>query len=71
MAGAKAQIAAGHEGNRKKVCAPCGIKILDKDKRKLDNIQIDIIKEHIDADFNIENPVFPIGICQGCGTLFF
>ena len=40
MAGAKAQTAAGHEGNREKVCALCRIKILDKNKRKLNNVQI-------------------------------
>ena len=71
MAGTKVKIAAGHEGNREKVCAPCGRKILDKDKRKLNYVQIDIIKEHIDSDFDIDNPVFPVGIFQRCRTLFF
>ena len=71
MAGTKVKIAAGHEGNREKVCAPCGRNILDKDKRKLNYVQIDSIKEHIDFDFDIENHVFPVGICQRCRTLFF
>ena len=64
MAGTKVKIAAGPEGNREKVCAPCGRKILDNNKRKLNYFQIDIIKEHIDFDFDIENLVFLIGICQ-------
>lgn len=57
-------------GNSAKVCAPCGRKILDKDKRKLNYVQIDIIKEHIDANFDIENPDFPVGIWQRCRSLF-
>ena len=35
MTGTKVGIAAGHEGNRKKVCAPCGRKILDKESENL------------------------------------
>ena len=70
MAGTKAGEAAGHEGNRKKVCAPCGRKILGKDKRILNNVQIDFIKENIDANFDILNSVYPVGICQRCRTLF-
>ena len=35
MTGTKVGIAAGHEGNRKKVCAPCGRKILDKERENL------------------------------------
>ena len=70
MASIRFQRAATHEENRAKVCAPCGRKIMDKDKRKLNNLQIKIIKDHIDCDFNIENSVFPVGICQGCRTLF-
>ena len=58
MAGTKVKIAAGHEGNKEKVCAACGRKILDKDKKKLNYVQIDIIKEHIDFDFDIEKLVF-------------
>ena len=53
MAGTKAGKAARHEGNRKKVCAPCGRKILGKGKKILNNVQIDFIKENIDADFDI------------------
>ena len=60
MAGTKVKIAAGHEGNRENVCAPCGRNILDKDKRKFNYVQIYIIKEHIDTDFDIENPIFPV-----------
>lgn len=71
MACSKVKRAATHEENRAKVCAPCGRKILDKDKRKLNHVQINIIKDHIDSDFNIENPIFLVGICQGCRTLFF
>ena len=63
MASTRIKRAASHEENRAKVCAPCGRKILDKDKRKLNNLQINIIKDHIDSDFNIENSVFPVGIC--------
>ena len=70
MAGTKVKIAAGHEGNREKVCAPCGRKILVKDKRKLNYVQIDIIKEHIDYDFDIENPVFPVGDKKHKGLCF-
>ena len=40
-------------------------------KRKFNYFQINIIKEHINADFDIENPVFPVRICQRDGTLFF
>ena len=60
MAGTKVGKAVGHEGNRKKVCAPCGRKILGKDKRILNNVQIDFIKESIDADFDILNSAYPV-----------
>ena len=70
MAGTKVGKAVGHEGNRKKVCAPCGRKILGKDKRILNNVQITSIKENIDADFDILNSAYPVGICQRCRKLF-
>ena len=35
MAGTKVGITAGHEGNWKKVCTPCGRKILDKERENL------------------------------------
>ena len=61
-AGTKVGKAVGHEGNRKKVCGPCGRKILGKDKRILNNnnVQINSIKENIDADFDILNSAYPV-----------
>ena len=58
--------ASGHEGNRKKVCAPCGRKIPETCPRKLNINQIRVIKDYMETDFDLANPVFPVGICGNC-----
>ena len=66
---AKDNIAASHEASRKKVCAPCGKK-MNKGARLLNDNQVEFIVHHLDPDFSILNPLYPIGICSGCRLKF-
>lgn len=60
-----------HEKNRLKVCAPCGGKIIfGKQKsaflvtKKLENL----IKKHLNSEYNKSDSKFPSGICGTCRT---
>ena len=55
-----------HEDNRKKICAPCGLKIKGKTIRKLNDSQINIISRLVNDDFDPSNSVYPLGICASC-----
>lgn len=59
-----------HEENRKKVCAPCGKKIVFG-KKKSDFYHItdkyaNLIKIFINKDFSTADPRFPLSICGTC-----
>ena len=44
--------ARGHEESRKFVCSPCGKKISGKDIRELNEKQVFLIKQYVNADFD-------------------
>ena len=60
----------GHEGNREKVCAPCGRKIPGKSIRKINSNESECIKMYIESDFDLSNPIYPVGICSKCQKIF-
>ena len=59
-----------HEENRKKVCAPCGKKIVFGKKNPNEFLinanSENLIKKFINSDFNINNSKFPLSICKTC-----
>eukprot|EP00088_Acartia_fossae_P012764 TRINITY_DN16607_c0_g1_i1.p1 TRINITY_DN16607_c0_g1~~TRINITY_DN16607_c0_g1_i1.p1 ORF type:complete len:157 (-),score=10.83 TRINITY_DN16607_c0_g1_i1:56-526(-) len=59
--------ARNHNESRRFVCGPCGKKItLSKDMRVLKEKQISQIKQFKNPDYDVNNPVYPIGICNTC-----
>ncbi|CAH0560139.1 unnamed protein product [Brassicogethes aeneus] len=59
-----------HNENRKKICAPCGRKI-SLGSKMLEHFRITdhhelLIKQFINANFDLSNPKFPSGICVTC-----
>lgn len=59
-----------HDENRKKVCAPCGRKIIFG-KRKLDWFIVSekfatLIRKYINSNYDICDSKFPSGICTTC-----
>ena len=66
MSKAHPNTVAGHEGTRKNVCTPCGRKISGKCKSKINFNQSEFIKMYIESDFDLSNPVYPVGICSNC-----
>lgn len=59
-----------HEENRRKVCAPCGKKIVFGDKKpnffQITENQAKLIRKFINKQFDISNPKFPFSICGSC-----
>ena len=60
------QQASDHEANRLKVCGPCGRKLKVRNIRLLQDSHVGSIKRHMNADYSLANPVFPLGICNSC-----
>ena len=63
--------ASTHDENRKKVCAPCGKKIKCLQGQSvsqyiLTDIQNQLIKKYLCADFDISNPRYPQSLCCTC-----
>ena len=54
-----------HDKNRLNVCILC----YRKGKRSLSGKEIESIREPIIEDYDVENPCFPTGICEGCHLL--
>ena len=50
-----------HDKNRLNVCILC----YRKGKRSLSGKEIELIREFIIGDYDVENPCFPDGICEG------
>lgn len=58
-----------HNENRKRICAPCGSKIIFYKKTSITNITISLeslIKKYINQNFNINNEMYPVSICVSC-----
>lgn len=59
-----------HEENRKKICALCGKKIIFQSKPDhhflLSEKHTDLIKKHINDQFDISNEKFPKSVCSTC-----
>ena len=54
-----------HEKCRKKVCAVC----YRKSSRNLSSREASIIKDNVISNFDLLNPDFPSGVCNGCHLL--
>lgn len=62
-----------HEENRIKVCAPCGKKIVNKNKsynsfRVTERIQI-LINKFLKQDFDVSDPKYPLSVCNTCRNI--
>lgn len=59
-----------HDDNRRKVCAPCGKKIIFGQNRPsryfIDDDIEKLIVKHVYKAYDINNDKFPIGICRTC-----
>lgn len=59
-----------HDDNRRKVCAPCGRKIIfgqnAPSRYFIDNEIEKLIIEYVCEDYDINNEKFPTGICRTC-----
>lgn len=59
-----------HNENRKKVCALCGQKIvfgnIKPQKFFINSNTNDLIKKHINKDFNLNDLKYPVSICRTC-----
>lgn len=60
--------AESHEGNRSKVCAPCGKKIAVKEIRPLSEKVRSLIVRFVNPDYDETNPLYPTGTCNTCRT---
>ena len=58
-----------HQENRVKVCAPCGKNISVKQIRKVSDTEVSHIVDLINVNYDVNNPVFPTGICNTCRNI--
>ena len=61
----KAKYKAEHNGNRKKVCALCGLKV-PASGRIITPSQELAIKASINKDYSLDDDRFPVAICPRC-----
>ena len=59
----KPKCAMDHNGNRKKVCAPCGRKFTG---RIITPAQESTIKKFINKEFSLDDERFPVAMCDRC-----
>ena len=52
--------------NRIKVCAPCGKKVTVNQIRKISERENHLIQQFVNSSFDMENAVYPIGLCSTC-----
>ena len=64
--GTRPRFASDHESNRIKVCAPCGKKLTVNQERKISEREYCLIQQFINSSFDMENAVYPIGLCSTC-----
>lgn len=57
-----------HDRNRTKVCAPCGRKISVKEIRQVNKRETDLIVNFVNPNYNVDDPVFPNGLCSTCSV---
>jgi hypothetical protein len=60
-----------HEENKRKVCALCGQKVGTGASDKLKKFEINpeigtLIKLHVNSEFNVQDPKFPLSACGTC-----
>ena len=56
----------GHEECRKLICAICLTEAGQKCTRTVSKNEVKLIKEYVSESYNVEDPRFATGICNGC-----